>query len=219
MPNPKYDEEGYVAPKQLTASDTSDSEARAAAARRRAGLTAGKGTGVKKAKTKTVVTPGTKVSQATIDKIKAMGMKKALAGAGGASAEMREGLKRLYGAKRVGASTTSSTTGRAGASTPSSRAKVNNTSSRSASPAGGKASVLKSRDTGKVISTGGRGVTGSANLKPSSSSNSRTPTYRKPETISTGGRGVTGQGTMKRSTSKSTGKKTSNRMDTLFGKK
>ena len=56
-----------------------------------------------KPKTKTVVTPGTKVSQATIDKIKAMGMKKALAGAGGASAEMREGLKRLYGAKRVGA--------------------------------------------------------------------------------------------------------------------
>ena len=144
MPNPKYDEEGYVAPKQLTASDTSDSEARAAA-RRRASLTAGKGTGVKKVtpKTKTVVTPGTKVSQATIDKIKAMGMKKALAGAGGASAEMREGLKRLYGAKRVGASTTSSTTGRAGASTPSSRAKVNSTSSRSASPAGGKASVLK----------------------------------------------------------------------------
>ena len=144
MPNPKYDEEGYVAPKQLTASDTSDSEARAAA-RRRASLTAGKGTGVKKVtpKTKTVVTPGTKVSQATIDKIKAMGMKKALAGAGGASAEMREGLKRMYGAKRVGASTTSSTTGRAGASTPSSRAKVNSTSSRSASPAGGKASVLK----------------------------------------------------------------------------
>ena len=50
---------------------------------------------------KTVVTPGTKVSQATIDKIKAMGMKKALAGAANASPEMREGLKRLYGASRV----------------------------------------------------------------------------------------------------------------------
>ena len=58
---------------------------------------------LKATKAKTVATPGTKVSQATIDKIKGMGMKKALAGAGGASAEMREGLKRLYGAKRVGA--------------------------------------------------------------------------------------------------------------------
>lgn len=58
----------------------------------------------KKAATrKTVATPGTKVSQATIDKIKAMGMKKALAGAANASPEMREGLKRLYGAKRVAA--------------------------------------------------------------------------------------------------------------------
>ncbi len=52
---------------------------------------------------KTVVTPGTKVSQATIDKIKAMGMTKALKGAAGASPEMREALKRLYGAKRVAA--------------------------------------------------------------------------------------------------------------------
>lgn len=58
----------------------------------------------KKAATrKTVVTPGTKVSQATIDKIKAMGMTKALKGAANASPEMREALKRLYGAKRVAA--------------------------------------------------------------------------------------------------------------------
>lgn len=54
-------------------------------------------------KSKTVATPGTKVSQATIDKIKAMGMTKALKSAGSASPEMREGLKRLYGAKRVSA--------------------------------------------------------------------------------------------------------------------
>lgn len=52
---------------------------------------------------KTVVTPGTKVSQATIDKIKAMGMTKALKGAANASPEMREALKRMYGAKRVAA--------------------------------------------------------------------------------------------------------------------
>ena len=52
---------------------------------------------------KTVATPGTKVSQATIDKVKAMGMTKALKGAANASPEMREALKRLYGAKRVAA--------------------------------------------------------------------------------------------------------------------
>jgi DNA-binding protein HU-beta len=57
----------------------------------------------KAAMKKTVVTPGTKVSQATIDKIKAMGMTKALKSASSASPEMREGLKRLYGAKRVAA--------------------------------------------------------------------------------------------------------------------
>lgn len=63
----------------------------------------------KTAARKTIVTPGTKVSQATIDKIKAMGMTKALksAAAGTANAEMREGLKRLYGAKRVNAAETS----------------------------------------------------------------------------------------------------------------
>lgn len=62
-----------------------------------------KTTAPKKSATKTVVTPGTKVSQATIDKIKSMGMTKALASAKGASPEMLEGLRRMYGAKRVGA--------------------------------------------------------------------------------------------------------------------
>ena len=57
----------------------------------------------KTATRKTVATPGTKVSQATIDKIKAMGMTKALKGAANASPEMREALKRMYGAKRVAA--------------------------------------------------------------------------------------------------------------------
>jgi hypothetical protein len=45
----------------------------------------------------------TKVSQATIDKIKKMGMTKALAGAKGANPEMKEALTRMYGAKRVSA--------------------------------------------------------------------------------------------------------------------
>jgi hypothetical protein len=44
-----------------------------------------------------------KVSQATIDKIKTMGMTKALKGASGANPEMKEALTRMYGAKRVSA--------------------------------------------------------------------------------------------------------------------
>lgn len=47
----------------------------------------------------------TKVSQATIDKIKKMGMTKALAGAKNANPEMKEALTRMYGAKRVSAAT------------------------------------------------------------------------------------------------------------------
>ena len=46
-----------------------------------------------------------KVSQATIDKIKKMGMTKALKGASNANPEMKEALKRMYGAKRVAAAT------------------------------------------------------------------------------------------------------------------
>lgn len=44
-----------------------------------------------------------KVSQATIDKIKKMGMTKALKGASKANPEMKEALKRMYGARRVAA--------------------------------------------------------------------------------------------------------------------
>jgi len=44
-----------------------------------------------------------KVSQATIDKIKAMGMTKALKGASSANPEMKEALTRMYGARRVSA--------------------------------------------------------------------------------------------------------------------
>lgn len=44
-----------------------------------------------------------KVSQSTIDKIKAMGMTKALKGASKANPEMKEALTRMYGAKRVSA--------------------------------------------------------------------------------------------------------------------
>jgi hypothetical protein len=44
-----------------------------------------------------------KVSQSTIDKIKAMGMTKALKGASKANPEMKEALTRMYGARRVSA--------------------------------------------------------------------------------------------------------------------
>ena len=62
----------------------------------------------KSATRKTIVTPGTKVSQATINSIKKLGMKEALklAGkngnpAGGLASEFQEGVKRMYGAKRL----------------------------------------------------------------------------------------------------------------------
>jgi hypothetical protein len=47
-----------------------------------------------------------KVSQATIDKIKKVGMTKALAGAKSANPEMKEALTRMYGARRVAAAST-----------------------------------------------------------------------------------------------------------------
>ena len=72
----------------------------------------------KKTASKTMATPGTKVSQATIDKIKKMGMSAALKGASGASAEMQEGLRRMYGAKRVDAATKSKSSVPAQKSTP-----------------------------------------------------------------------------------------------------
>ena len=103
MANIRFDEIGKTTSTTSTDSDTPNTNDAATLRRLTAKGNRKLDKKTVKPKTKTVVTPGTKVSQATIDKIKAMGMKKALAGAGGASAEMREGLKRLYGAKRVGA--------------------------------------------------------------------------------------------------------------------
>lgn len=53
-----------------------------------------------------------KVSQATIDKIKKMGMTKALAGAKSANPEMKEALTRMYGARRVAAAAPAASTRR-----------------------------------------------------------------------------------------------------------
>ena len=123
--------------------------------------------------TKTVATPGTKVSQATINKIKAMGMTKALKGAANASPEMREGLKRLYGAKRVAAAGGSSKpaaksadAARAAAMKPASSGGryvgsrfVPNTSAANKPSASG--SVYKSADAARAAAVA-RGVNASA---------------------------------------------------------
>ena len=59
-----------------------------------------------------------KVSQATIDKIKKMGMTAALKSAPKANAEMQEGLRRMYGQKRLDAATKSKSSVPAQKSTP-----------------------------------------------------------------------------------------------------
>lgn len=104
---------------------------------------------------KTVATPGTKVSQATIDKIKAMGMTKALKGAANASPEMREGLKRLYGAKRVSAAMPSKPAAKSADAARSSAMKPSKPVVRSADAARAAASkpakpVAKSADAARM---------------------------------------------------------------------
>lgn len=122
-------------------------------------------------KTKTIVTPGTRVSQATIDKIKAMGMTKALKGAANASPEMREGLKRLYGAKRVSAAAPSKPVARSAdaarsAATVGSRFKSADSARNAAKPA---KPVTKSADAARAGASnmGARTVT----AKPKAKSN------------------------------------------------
>ena len=106
-------------------------------------------------KSKTVATPGTKVSQATINKIKAMGMTKALKGAANASPEMREGLKRLYGAKRVSAAAPSKPVAKSPDAARSSAMKPSKPVARSADAARAAASkpakpVTKSADAARA---------------------------------------------------------------------
>jgi hypothetical protein len=156
-----------------------------------------------------------KVSQAQIDAVKKLGMAGAIKSASAMSPAMREAATRLYGAKRIGAASASKPAAKSGNSS--------NYGNGAGKPAMTKPATVMAKpkpkaDTSKVISTGGRGVTGQGNMSRASSSNSVQPKPRKPSIISTGGRGVTGQGTLPRSTSKSS-KKVPNRMDTLFGKK
>ena len=75
-------------------------------------------------KSKTVATPGTKVSQSTIDKIKSMGMSAALKSAKSASPEMREGIRRLYGASRYNAAVAGTGRSAAASSADAARARA-----------------------------------------------------------------------------------------------
>jgi len=138
----------------------------------------------KTAAKKTVVTPGTKVSQATINKVKAMGMTKALKGAANASPEMREALKRLYGAKRVAAAGGSASSGggkyvgsRFVANTP---AKSSGATYKSADAA--RAAATAKKPTVRIPAKSGFGGTNMPNT-PSTRANSKAVTM--PNTPST----------------------------------
>jgi len=124
----------------------------------------------KTATRKTVVTPGTKVSQATIDKVKAMGMTKALKGAANASPEMREALKRLYGAKRVAAAGGSSKPAARSADAARAAATkgVTYKSADAARNAAMKADAARKKPTVRIPSAAGFGATNmpNKNTKP-----------------------------------------------------
>ena len=132
------------------------------------------GVAAKKTASKTVVTPGTKVSQATIDKIKKMGMSAALKGASGASAEMQEGLRRMYGANRVKAAMASNKPSRAVMARPGSAPKSNAPSAIS-----GKSKSTTSRAASVKSAAAGAGVRGGG--KYMGSGNPTLPSLAKPK--------------------------------------
>ena len=120
-------------------------------------------------KSKTIVTPGTKVSQSMIDDIKRMGMTEALklAGkngkpAGGMASEFQEGVRRMYGAKRLEAAKTKyapkATTGSKPAPKPAAK---NNTKSNVIKGTLGAAAAL-----GVLAASKGKGVAAAAKLSP-----------------------------------------------------
>jgi len=89
--------------------------------KREAGMSAKKSKVASAPKAKTTPKPkvaaGTKVSQATIDKIKSLGMAAALKRAGSSNnAEFLEGVKRMYGARRLSAAKTAANAGKPKAS-------------------------------------------------------------------------------------------------------
>ena len=76
------------------------------------------------------------VSQATIDKIKKMGMTKALAGAKSANPEMKEALTRMYGARRVSAAAGKSAASSVGTPFGQAQSKPTAKRTRTGTPAG-----------------------------------------------------------------------------------
>lgn len=76
------------------------------------------------------------VSQATIDKIKKMGMTKALAGAKSANPEMKEALTRMYGARRVSAASAKSSASSVGTPFGQAQSKPSAKRTRVGTPAG-----------------------------------------------------------------------------------
>ena len=88
-----------------------------------------------------------KVSQATIDNIKKMGMDKALKSASKASPEMKEALTRMYGAKRVQAASGATTSAPKATSADMARGATSKTTKPAAKP------VAKSADSARKAAT------------------------------------------------------------------
>jgi hypothetical protein len=89
-----------------------------------------------------------KVSQATIDSIKKMGMDKALKAASKASPEMKEALTRMYGAKRVQAASGSTTSAPKATSADMARGATKKAAAKPAAKP-----VAKSADSARAKST------------------------------------------------------------------
>ena len=114
----------------------------------------------------------TKVSQATIDKIKSMGMTKALKSAPTANAEMAQGLRRMYGADRVKAAMAANKPSRAVMARPGSTPKSNAPGAIS-----GKSKSTTSRTNSVKTAATGAGVRGGGKYM-----GSKTPTLPKVST-------------------------------------
>jgi hypothetical protein len=131
-------------------------------------------TGSTKGTSKTLSGPAmyTKVSQATIDKIKKMGMTAALKSAPTANAEMAQGLRRMYGADRVKAAMAANKPSRAVMARPGSTPKSNAPGAVSGKKASTSSSTPKSTTTTSKSYVGGRGgggiVTTTRTSSPSS---------------------------------------------------
>jgi hypothetical protein len=115
-----------------------------------------------------------KVSQATIDKIKKMGMTKALASAKGGSAEFKEGLRRMYGERRLKAamgstSSPSRGTGRPGPSAGSAKVGAAKSKPRIKKSVVSAATAAKNREAMKKRSAASKDMSTKAGQRASES--------------------------------------------------